>query len=142
MAGIWSLNGLLRFRRLEEDQAAGELAQANGRLRETQRSQDRARRRLAGFADSVTDIATLRALAAARSTGSAMIVELATVARLAEVDAMQAQERFQAARRNTMSLEKLETRFVETQNAAELREEQLALDEIASTRRSSTGRPE
>ncbi|KQO98236.1 flagellar FliJ family protein [Leifsonia sp. Leaf264] len=130
----WSLIGLLRIRKMQEDQAAAGLAAANHRVRESKVSQDRVRHRLASLGTEATDVDTLRAIAASRAASAASISDFNHLIKMGAAEVEEAQTAFAEAKRNTSSLEKLHTRFTDEQLAAELREEQLVLDEIASSR--------
>ncbi len=132
MGSRWPLDGLLRFRRLEQDQAEADLAEANHRLRSSEHAVNRARNNLAGYGDSAVTVEQLRAIAAARSTGAAMVQELNAVVKLDEADARAKAFEAERARRATKSLDKLHDRHLEAEHAADLRDEQAAIDEIAA----------
>lgn len=108
-----------------------ELAEANARLRATAARQDRARAALSDGLGAVTDSATLYAVAAARSSARSMLTELDAVGAAHRAHAAQAQSAYNAARAQSMGLEKLETRHVDETTAEDVRGEQVALDEIA-----------
>lgn len=132
MAKMFPLAGLLRLRRLQEDTAAGHLAEANGRLREIHSSQTRALHALQGFANEAADVTTLRAIASARASSGSMLAELRATAAMHRLAAADAEDDFRAARTKTISIEKLGTKHATAEAAADLRDEQIALDEIAS----------
>jgi flagellar FliJ protein len=132
MARAFPLAGLLRLRRLQEDRAASELAQANGRVRDNDTIQTRARRTLEGFTSTATDVDTLRAIAAARASSTSMLADLSALDATHRQAAQLAQGHFQRAKTQAVSIEKLSDKHVTEAHAEDLRVEQLALDEIAS----------
>lgn len=138
MAREFPLAGLLRLRRLQEDTAASELAGANRRVKDGRVVQSRARHALEGFTEQPTDVTTLRAIASARASTSAMLGELTAAVELHEADAEAAASVFYDARAKTVSLEKLDARHTVIAAAEDLRAEQIVIDEIASGSRSGT----
>jgi flagellar FliJ protein len=132
MARSFPLAGLLRLRQLQQDQAAGDLAAANARLRENGRSIAQARGLLGTTASEVSDAAALHALAAARASSRSMLADLQALEQLRRDEAEQARAGFQQARARAVALEKLEARHAVAAAAEELHGEQVALDEIAS----------
>jgi len=132
MARAFPLAGLLRLRRLQEDRAASELAQANGRVRDNDTIQTRARRTLEGFTSTATDVDTLRAIAAARASSTSMLADLSALDATHRQAAQRAQGDFQRAKIQAVSIEKLSDKHLTEAHAEDLRVEQLALDEIAS----------
>jgi flagellar FliJ protein len=62
-----------------------------------------------------------------------MLADLQSLTRLAEADEATARADFIAARTRSVGLEKLQARHTAEVNGADLRAEQSALDEIAST---------
>ncbi|MCU1405995.1 MAG: Flagellar export protein FliJ [Glaciihabitans sp.] len=132
MARAFALAGLLRLRRVQQDAAAGDLARANGRLRDNTAIQARARRSLEGFSDQPTDVDTLRAIAAARASSSSMLAELAAATTIRQQEAAQAEAAFFAAKTKTVGIEKLDEKHTVAEHNDDLRMQQLALDEIAS----------
>lgn len=132
MARTFPLAGLLGLRRLEEDQAAAALSAANNRAGAVQARRDAAHRDLGSSPSQATDATALRMAAFARATSRSMLSDLAALSALAETEAAQAQEEFQAARARTVGLEKLEEKHTAAALADDLRSEQVAVDEIAS----------
>jgi len=134
MARQFPLAGLLRVRRLQEEQAAGGLAEANRRLRDADDARTEAYAALHDLPADAVDRATLTAIAAARASARSMLAELGAVeeARRAEADAAQAQ--YRAARERAAVLGKLEDRHAGLAAAEELRAEQVVLDELAGSR--------
>jgi flagellar FliJ protein len=133
MARGFPLAGLLRLRRLQEDQAASQLASANGRVRDNNTIQTRARRTLEGFTSTPTDVDTLRAIAAARASSSSMLADLVALDAMHRQNAERAEADFRLAKLQSVSIEKLNDKHAEAASAEDLRVEQLALDEIASS---------
>lgn len=133
----FSLAGLLRVRHAQQQKALAELSAANHRVRDVAERRARAERVLeeaAGRNSVITDAATLTAVAAARASTRGMIAELDAVADAHRAAAAEAQTAFNAARAKSIALEKLEERHLEAERVADLQREQLALDEIATTR--------
>ncbi|MEO7006695.1 MAG: hypothetical protein ABI275_03080 [Terrimesophilobacter sp.] len=132
MVRLFPLAGLLRLRHLQQDQAASQLAVANGRMRENNFRQMRARSALGTSLTEVANTAALHAVAAARASSRSTLADLEGVGeeRRAEVD--QAQAVFDAARSRAIGLEKLEGRHSEAVAAEDVHTEQTVLDEIAS----------
>ncbi|WP_210479808.1 flagellar FliJ family protein [Naasia sp. SYSU D00948] len=127
----FSLAGLLRLRRRQEDQAAGALLRARSRASELAAQRTGVREAMLEHPEEAGSIEALHAIAAARASTSSMLADLRSlqVEHEAEVDrAAAAHEKARAAR---IALEKLETRHAEAQIAAELRGEQAVLDELA-----------
>lgn len=129
----FSLAGLLRLRQLQQDQAATGLARARSRSSSVRAREASARRELAATDDPITSSASLRAVAAARSSSHSMLADLQNLTRLAEVDESAARAEFIAARTRSVGLEKLQARHDAEVSSADLRAEQSVLDEIAST---------
>jgi flagellar FliJ protein len=132
MKRSFPLAGLLRLRHLQQDQAAGDLAAANSRLRDSGRSLVQARSLLGESLSEVSDAAALHALAASRASSRSMLADLQALDALRRDEAEQARQAFQQARARAIALEKLQARHELAAAAEELRSEQVALDEIAS----------
>jgi len=132
MARSFSLVGLLRLRHAQQDQAAGRLAEANERLRDAADRRIATRRTLDDAPQAITDAAMLSAVAASRASTRGMLTELDAVTQRRRADAEEAQVAFTAARRAAVGLEKLEAAHAVEAAAEDLRQEQSALDEIAS----------
>jgi flagellar FliJ protein len=135
MASSFPLAGLLRLRRLREDTAAGELAAANTLTRAATARRTRAQGDLSALGVEASDADSLRALSAARAASAAMLADLQALAAMHTRRSVEAEKALGAAHALTRSVEKLEAKHTGAQVAAELREEQLALDEIASRMR-------
>jgi len=129
----FSLAGLLRLRQLQQDQAATGLARARSRSSSVRVREAAARRELAATDDPISSSASLRAVAAARSSSHSMLADLQNLTRLAEADEAAARAEFIAARTRSVGLEKLQARHDAEVSSADLRAEQSVLDEIAST---------
>ena len=131
MSGF-SLIGLLRLRRLEEDQRALELNSARDR---ESIGLGRTRRIRNSLSESSTDPlshASLVSVAATRATTATLLAELGEVDRAAAAEVETARVAHADAHRRTLGLEKLETRFEEARTAEELKAEQLVLDDLSA----------
>ena len=129
---VFSLAGLLRVRRLEEEEATHTLARATVRLAESTAREAQIRRKLGGGDDEVSGVEVLRAVAAARASSRSMLAELEATHRLNRHDVDEARAAFAEARTRSKGLEKLEEKYDRAVTRAELRTEQNALDEIAN----------
>ena len=129
----FSLAGLLRLRQIQQDQAATGLAGARSRSSSVRAREASARRSLAEGDAPISSSASLRAVAAARSSSHSMLTDLQNLSRMAETEEATAREEFIAARTRSVGLEKLQARHDAEVHTADLRAEQLTLDEIAST---------
>lgn len=133
------LAGLLRLRATQERLAAGDLARANGQVRQAGRLRDDAGATLAahqltsggemGWAGAVLARAALRA----------HLVEAEAEAALAQEQAAAAQQQWQEARARTRALERLAERHAETESRRRLKEDQQLLDDIGGRRRPGGG---
>lgn len=135
----FTLAGLLRLRKTQEDAAAGDLARANRRLRENEQIDRHARLALASYGDEATSTEQLRAIAASRLATSVTLAELRITRDALDQERGEAQQTYTIARTRSVTLEKLEERHRERMFAEELRAEQNALDELANTRRPENG---
>lgn len=133
MTRQFALSGLLRLRKLEQDQAAGTLASANARRHESAAREAAARVGLSESAVTPETLGALHGIAAARSSARSMMAELGAVTAERQRRADEAQQEYSAARMQTMSLEKLAVRHEQTQAQEELHAEQIVLDELAGT---------
>lgn len=129
----FSLAGLLRLRQIQQDQAATGLARARSRSSSVRVREAAARRELTATDEPISSSASLRAVAAARSSSQSMLTDLQNLSRLAETEEADARSAFIAARTRSVGLEKLQTRHFAEVASEDLRVEQSALDEIAST---------
>jgi len=131
MTRRFTLAGLLRLRKVQEEQAKAELLLARERARRHLREENRLREALAGARDSAASVDSLRAIAAARASTTRMLGELDALGVVLEND-VQARAAVQArARRDALALERLEARHAEALAAQELRAEQHLIDEAA-----------
>lgn len=141
MGKSFRLAGLLRFRQAQEEQAAAALARANTRRKEHEGRVGRLRGILADTPSDPGSAAALRASAAARSSARSMLLELHALTDSTTQDAEQAQAELLAAKKSAASLENLADRHRVEQHHLVLREEQLFLDELASSRTAEHGTP-
>jgi len=128
----FSLVGLLRLRKLEEDRRAVELNSA--RERESV-GLARTRRIRASLSESGADaesFSSIASIAATRASTATMLAELGEIDRKNASEVDDAAAAHTDAHRRTLGIEKLETRFDERQRAEELRAEQLALDDLSA----------
>ncbi|HEV7848762.1 MAG TPA: flagellar export protein FliJ [Mycetocola sp.] len=132
MTRSFSLAGLLRLRRIREDQAAGRLAAANARVRENAARTAQMRNHLGGTESEVSNSAALHAVSTARASSRSMLAELNALAALRQAAADESAAEFAAARSQSVRIEKLELRHGELAAKQDLHAEQLVLDEIAS----------
>jgi flagellar protein FliJ len=131
MSNIFSLEGLLRLRRLQKDQAAAELTVTRSRAGEIAERQRATRASLTGAAGAEATSSGLSWVAAARSS---------TASTLAELDALEAEwqlrmedsrQKYAAAKAAAAALEKLEERHDLAVRAEENHSEQLINDEVS-----------
>ena len=133
MSRPYRLAGLLRLRKLQEDQAASDLAVANGARRAALARQDEAVQELAGHGFSpVTDVGAWRSAIASRVALRGLMLEASAGAELAATEVDQRELAWADARRRAVPLEKLAERHDEAEMVEDLRQEQIVLDEIAS----------
>ncbi len=137
----FSLSGLLRLRRRQEDQAAGHLLRARSRASELAAQRTGVRDAMLEQPDEAGSIETLHAIAAARASSSSMLADLQTLQLEQDAEVELARAAHEKARAARMALEKLEKRYAEEQASADLRAEQAVLDELAG-RPSSRARRE
>lgn len=128
----FSLAGLLRLRKLEEDQRAAELNSARDRESVGLARSRRIRNTLAAGHEDPTAHASLASIAATRATSATMLSELSEIDRQNAAEVAAAVSEHADAHRKTLGLEKLEARFEEKKLADELRDEQLLLDDLSS----------
>ena len=133
MARLFPLSGLLRLRKLQQDQAAVDLTAANEKARETTSRQRHARAMLGSTASDSTSTAALYAVAASRAASRSMLAELQALDCEHQQDLDTATVAFSVARARSVGLEKLEVRFSDAVANGLLVAEQSNLDEIAST---------
>ncbi|MEO5780732.1 MULTISPECIES: flagellar export protein FliJ [Arthrobacter] len=129
----FSLAGLLRLRQMQQDQAATGLARARSHSDSVRAREVSARRDLSDASGDVDTSQALHAIAAARFSSFRMLSDLQSLTADAQSAEDAAREEFTAARTRSVGLEKLQTRHDAEVLSADLRAEQAALDEIAST---------
>ncbi|WP_192841602.1 flagellar FliJ family protein [Arthrobacter sp. ERGS1:01] len=134
MGRSFRLAGLLRFRQAQEEQAAAALARANARRRDQAARVSNVRAALDGAAVDAGSSTALRASAAARASSRSMLVELTALSATADDAAQAAAQELVAAKKKAVSLEKLAERHRHEHQGELLREDQLFLDELATTR--------
>ncbi|MDQ1582077.1 MAG: flagellar protein FliJ [Microbacteriaceae bacterium] len=127
----FSLAGLLRVRDLEKQRTEGELAAANHALTGIRAHRAQTLADLAGTTVEISGAANLAAAAASRASAQTLLAELAMMHHSADQDAQEATTAHNAARANSLAIEKLQVRHLEAEHASDLRVEQSALDEIA-----------
>lgn len=133
MSRPYRLAGLLRLRRLEEDQAAADLATANAARRAALVRQSRSDDALADHDfDPATDVGAWRSAVAIRASLRSLAVESAAASSMAATEVHQREMAWADARRRAVPLEKLAERHEEAEMIEDLRQEQIVLDEIAS----------
>ncbi len=133
MSAQFSLAGLLRLRKLEEDQRAVELNSARDREAVGAARTRRIRSALAeGAHEDPTAHASLASIAATRASSATMLSELGELDRQNAEAVERAAAAHADAHRKTLGLEKLEERHEEQQRVEELRQEQLLLDDLSS----------
>lgn len=131
----FSLIGLLRLRKLQEDRAAASVARARRSVRDTAARIATAHATLASQDAEVATSEELFAIAATRSSTTSMLADLAQLERRqAEEAALRAGEHA-ATVRASRGIEKLEERHRREQAVAQLQAEQRVLDELATRRR-------
>lgn len=128
----FSLAGLLRLRKLEEDQRTLELNTARGREAVGLARTRRIRNTLAESQVDPLSHASLVSVAATRATTATMLAELGEADREAAAEVEAARVKHADAHRRTKGLEKLERKFEDARTADELRAEQLVLDDLSA----------
>lgn len=136
----FTLAGLLRLRRRQEDQAAGNLLRARSRASELAAQRTHVRESMLDSGDEVASVEAMHAVSAARASTSSMLADLRTLELQQEEEVERARAAHATARADRKAIEKLGTRHDAEQVAERLRLEQAALDEIAG-RRPRTGGP-
>jgi flagellar FliJ protein len=132
MAKVFSLEGLLRLRRLQQDQAAAEVSVARSRAAETVRRKRATHETLSSTSLAVTTPENIHSIAAARASSASMLADLNALEHEQETRVELARVAHGAARARALGLEKLETKFDLAASIASARSEQIVLDEISS----------
>lgn len=131
MARNFTLAGLLRLRRLQEDEAASTLASANRTAGLHADRQRAARHELDSTTSEASGTPALLAVAAARASARSMLASLDALAIEHQEAAAEAHEAYLQARLKAVGIEKLETRHQTAVRGEALRAEQIGLDELA-----------
>lgn len=133
MARHFRLAGLMRLRKLQEDQAAAALAEANQLRRQAERRRADTLSALSGSAlPTQSDPQAWRASVAARAALNSLLVEASAASREAEAQVDVEQGRWSQAKARSTALEKLSERHDEQVAFEENRAEQYVLDEAAA----------
>lgn len=131
----FTLGGLLRLRGLREDQAAAALGEAE---RQAVAADERARRTAERLSSadlpSAVDGATFLAAAASRLSLSSLLTEDTERLTAAQVVATDRRAEWSHARQAERTVERLAEHHEERERLADLRAEQLVLDEVAGRR--------
>lgn len=127
----FSLSGLLRLRRLQQDQAGANVLRARSRASELAAQRTHVREAMLGRDNDAADISTMHAIAAARASTSSMLADLAALEIAAQGAVDEATREHALARRAVLSIEKLETKHIDAARSEELRAEQNTLDELS-----------
>jgi flagellar FliJ protein len=128
---LFSLEGLLRLRRLQKDQAGAELGVTRSRAGQVAARQRAARAELAGMVGPDGTSEGLSWVAAARSSTASNLTELDALEAEWQLRMEDARRKYAEAKAAEASLEKLEERHNAAALAEENRSEQLVVDEIA-----------
>ncbi|MGP7960200.1 flagellar export protein FliJ [Sanguibacter sp. A247] len=140
MSGPFRLAALLRVRRLQEDQAAADLARAHGVVSDAQKRSAQATARLAGSTfDTSVPVSVWQALAASRAAMRRDLSDADALVAVHRAAARVAEEAWLAARGRVKTFERLEERHDAEVAADELAEEQKALDEAAGRTKPNVG---
>lgn len=140
MSRPFRLAGLLRFRKLQEDQAAADLAVAHAARRAAAERRARAQGALAdhGF-DPVEDSGAWLSTVATRAALRGLAAEADAATELAGIEVARREAAWSQTRRQLVPLEKLADQHTEREAVEDLRQEQIALDEIGSRTRPPAG---
>jgi flagellar protein FliJ len=139
MAGRFRLAGVLRLRKLEEDQARMRLVGADADLGETLERVGGLAAYVGASPEHASSGASLAAIAASRAASASLFAVLDAEARLRVQEVDEARAELQRARTASLGLEKLEERHDDETARAEGRAEQATLDEVASSPWHPTG---
>lgn len=133
MSRAFRLAGLLRFRKLQEDQAAADLAVAHAARRAAAQRQSRADGALAdhGF-DPVEEAGAWLSSVATRAALRSLASEAGAATELAGIEVTRREDAWTQTRRQLVPLEKLSEKHAEREAVEDLRQEQIVLDEIGS----------
>jgi flagellar biosynthesis chaperone FliJ len=132
MTPLFNLSGLLRLRRVEEDQRALELNSARDQEAIGAARSRRVRSELAASNVDPVSYASLASIAATRASTTELLSELSELEAAALEQVAVAASAHAEAHRRTLGLEKLEGRFDVARAAEENKAEQLALDDLSA----------
>ena len=132
MTPIFNLSGLLRLRRVEEDQRALELNSARDHEAIGVARSRRVRSELAASNVDPVSYASLASIAATRASTTELLSELSELEAAAQEQVAIAAVAHAEAHRRTLGLEKLEGRFDAERAAEENKAEQLTLDDLSA----------
>lgn len=135
MSRVFRLAGLLRLRKLQEDQAAAALARANARRKDHRALMAQTRGTLEDTPGEVSSATALRSAAAARSVSRHLLADLAALNTSVEDEVRSAQAVLVEAKTASSALEKLAEKHAGEEMDRELHEEQLFLDELSTNKR-------
>lgn len=135
MSRVFPLAGLLRLRNSQQDQAAAALASANTSAKAAAARRESLRIEASMTESEAVSPAALSAIAAARASSRSLLMDLEVLCEARNRAAAAAQSDFVAARTRSVGLEKLADRHQHDWRAGQLKAEQSALDEIASSAR-------
>lgn len=122
---------LLRWRSVRAELAAVDLGVAHARVRESAALEHRARTALGGITAEPVDLATLRAISAARMAAAAAITDLEAARQLADLALHEAELRHRIAATDRRVAEKLARRVDAACREQEAGVEQRRLDDAA-----------
>jgi flagellar FliJ protein len=131
MSSSFPLAGLLRLRKLQEDQAAAALSAARGRAEDVRRRSRRLRDTLDSGGSAAHSVDNIVAIAAARASTSSMLSELEALGRSTADEEARTLADHQESRRRALTLEKLEAGHLAAEAVERGIEEQKVLDELA-----------
>ncbi len=132
MAQPFSLAGLLRLRRLQQDRAGADLSTARARAADVAARRRFAENSLASLLSPNGSSENLRWAAASRAASASTLADLDVLEAEWASRMEEARAKHAAARADTIGLEKLEDRHDEATATEELRAEQTVLDEVSS----------
>ncbi|MCQ9162505.1 flagellar export protein FliJ [Arthrobacter sp. STN4] len=135
MTKTFRLAALLRFRKLQEDQAAAGLARANANRRTHASRTAAAWGELAQTTAEAGSATALTAAAASRAASRSILLELQGLGTAMAAEAETAEAELVAAKTAASTLEKLAERHRQAGSRADLAAEQHFLDELATARR-------
>ena len=132
MSNIFSLEGLLRLRKLQKDQAAATVSHTRSRASEIAARQRETRAELVAMVNPDGSSEGMSWVAAARSSTASTLAELDALESEWQLRMEDARKKYAAAKTEAASLEKLEERHAEATQAEENRTEQITIDEISA----------